>query len=309
MTTITLKTPAASPVMPSSLKGILAGLVAVSMWAGYLAFAKAGVKAGLTPADFVFLRYATAGLVMLPWIVRHDPKTLAGVGWARGIILALLAGPIFIFLGVGGYVFAPLSHGAVIQPSTITLGSMLAAALVLGERLTINKLTGVAVIMAGLAAIASAKSGATGAQAWIGDLLFVGAGLLWVGFTLLLRRWSIGGLQATAAVSVLSAIVVIPIFSLVSGFDRILALDPTMLITQIIVQGVFSGVLAVIAFGISVQTLGASKAALFPALVPATALLIGIPVTGIIPSPIEWVGCGLASIGLLVAMGVISRPK
>lgn len=242
---------------------------------------------------------------MLPWVLSHDAGHLAGVGWGRGPVLALLAGPIFIFLGVGGYVFAPLTHGAVIQPSTITLGGMLAAAIVLRERLTVNKLVGACVIIAGLAAIASAKGGLAGPNAWIGDLLFIGAGLLWVGFTLLLKRWSISGLQATAAVSILSAVVVVPGFALFSGFGRILALDPATLFTQIIVQGVFSGVLAVIAFGISVQTLGAARASLFPALVPAAALIVGVPVTGEMPVAVEWTGGAVATLGLMVAMGVI----
>jgi drug/metabolite transporter (DMT)-like permease len=301
--------PPVAPNLSPALKGGLAGLAAVAMWAGYIAFARAGVKAGLTPQDFVFLRYATAGVIMLPWLLRNKPKALAGVGWGRGAILALLAGPIFIFLGVGGYVFAPLSHGAVIQPSTITLGSMFAAALLLGERLTKSKLIGVGVIVAGIVAIASAKGGAVGPQTWIGDLLFIGAGLLWVAFTLLLKRWSLSGLQATAAVSILSAFVVIPAFAGFASFERILALSPTMLVTQIIVQGVLSGVLAVVAFGISVQNLGASKAALFPALVPAAALLIGIPTTGEVPSLLEIAGAGLASIGLMIAMGIFGRPN
>jgi drug/metabolite transporter (DMT)-like permease len=295
--------------IPVAYKGALAGLVAVAMWAGYLAFARAGVKVGLLPQDFVFLRYATAGLIMVPWLMNNSPKTLAGVGWKRGGLLALLAGPAFIFLGVGGYIFAPLSHGAVIQPSTITIGSMLAAALFLGERLTRNKVGGVVIIVLGLAVIATAKGGAAGPNAWIGDLLFVAAGLLWVSFTMALKRWSFTGLQATAAVSILSAAAVIPAFLVFSDFSRLAALSPEMLITQIVVQGVFSGVLAVIAFGISVQTLGASKAALFPALVPAAALVVGVPITGELPSLIEWTGCGLATLGLLVAFGIIRLPK
>lgn len=109
---------------PDPKKGIFFGLAAVAMWASYLAYARAGVNVGLAPQDFVFLRYATAGAIMLPWLMRHQPGSLAGVGWRRGVLLTLFAGPFFIFLGVGGYVFAPLSHGAVIQPATITLASM-----------------------------------------------------------------------------------------------------------------------------------------------------------------------------------------
>ncbi|MEZ5936075.1 MAG: DMT family transporter [Alphaproteobacteria bacterium] len=289
--------------------GLLFGLAAVAMWASYLAYARAGVNAGLEPQDFVFLRYATAGAIMAPWLLRHQPMTLAGVGWRRGAVLALLAGPVFIFLGVGGYLFAPLSHGAVVQPATVTLASMAIAWAFLGERMPGGRLAGVGVIIAGLVLIATGKSGAAGEGAWIGDLLFMGAGLFWAVFTVLLKRWGVGGIGATAIVSVLSAIVVVPAFMIFGTFERLAALDLATLTTQIVVQGVFSGVIAVIAFGKAVEHLGASKAALFPALVPAAALIAGMPITGEMPSVAEWAGAALASLGLAVAMGVVRLPK
>lgn len=292
---------------PPAMKGVVAGLAAVGMWASYLAYARAGVNGGLLPQDFLLLRYGTAGLIMLPWLLGHNPQTLAGVGWGNGTVLTLLAGPLFILLGVGGYVFAPLSHGAVIQPATIALGGMVAAAVFLRERLIANKLAGGALMVIGLSM--TAGGGGTGAapQAFIGDLLFVGAGLLWVSFTLLLRRWRIGALQATASVSVLSAAAVVPGFLLFADLSRIAALDPEVLITQIVVQGFFSGVLAVVAYGMSIQTLGASKAVLFPALVPTAALVLGVPITGEIPGVLEIFGGVAATIGLLVAIGS-TRP-
>lgn len=288
--------------LPAPVMGIGFGLAAVAMWAGYLAFARAGILAGLKPQDFVLLRYATAGLVMLPWLLRNQPRSLGGIGWGRGLVLALLAGPLFIFVGVSGYVHAPLSHGAVIQPATITLGSLLAAVWLLGERGSVQKVLGAGILVGGLVLIASVGGVTGGPDAWRGDILFVGAGLLWVTFTLLLRHWGVGAVPATAAVSVISAAIVIPGFVAFETFERIAALTPLILTIQIVVQGVFSGVLAVLAYGASVQVLGASKAALFPALVPAAALIIGIPVTGEWPGLLEWAGCALVSGGLVVAM-------
>lgn len=47
---------------------------------------------------------------------------------------------------------------------------------------------------------------------------------------------------------------------------------------------------------------GASRAALFPALVPATAMLIGIPTTGETPTIVQLVGLALSMLGLVVAL-------
>lgn len=288
-------------------KGIAAGIAAAIIWATYLVFAKSGTSHGLAPQDFVLLRFGTAAAIMLPWLVHNNPRTLGGVGWRRATILMLLAGPPFILLGTGGYIFAPLAHGAVIQPSTVTLASMMAAAILLKERVTCDKLIGVGMIIAGLVVIASHASRMGGGQVWIGDLLFVAAGLSWTGFTILIKRWELGALAVTAAVSIVSAIVVVPATLIWGDFSRIAALPLGTLVAQIIVQGALSGVVAVIAFGIAVRHLGAAKAGLFPAIVPAATLIVGMTVTGAMPSFYEWTGAALASLGLVTAIGLV-RP-
>lgn len=297
-----------APFAPSpTATGIAAGIAAAVIWATYLAFAKSGTSDGLMPQDFVLLRFGTAAAIMLPWLLRNDPIGLAGIGWRRAIVLTLLAGPPFILLGTAGYVFAPLAHGAVIQPSTITLASMFAAAFLLKERLTRDKLIGVGLIIAGLAVIASHASAMGGGHVWIGDLLFVAAGLSWTGFTILIKRWDLGAFAVTAAVSTVSAIAVVPAILLWGDTSRITALPAVTLTAQLIVQGVLSGVVAVIAFGVAVRHLGAAKAGLFPAIVPAVTLIVGTVLTGATPTPFEWTEAGLATLGLMTAIGLV-RP-
>ena len=294
-------TPLSLPTRPH-LSGILSGLAAVVIWGAYLAFARAGMATGLTAADFIALRFVTAGAVMLPWAIREGLRDLGGVGWTRGAALALFAGPAFTALGVGGYAFAPLAHGAVVQPSALTLGAMAAAWALFDERPTRQGGLGVAIILGGLGLIAGGKGGEAMPGAWRGDILFVAAGLSWVGFTVLVRRWRIAAIPATAAVALISALWVLPLFLATQGFDRLAALPPVTLAAQVVVQGLLSGVLAVIAYGRAVEHLGPGRAALFPALVPAAALILGVPITGEVPAPAEWLGAALATAGLAVAM-------
>lgn len=298
---------ASSSLSSPATVGMVAGLAAAMIWATYMLFAKSGTTAGLLPQDFVLLRFGTAAAIMLPWLLRNDLRGLAGVGWRRGLVLTLLAGPPFILLGTGGYLFAPLSHGAVIQPSTIALGSMFAAALLLGERPTYAKLAGTGLIVAGLAVIASHAGAMGGGMVWIGDLLFVAAGLSWTGFTILIKRWEIGAMAVTAAVSTISALAIVPIMLIAGDLSRIAALPAPSLVAQVIVQGVLSGVIAVIAYGTAVRHLGAAKAGLFPAIVPAATLLLGGLATGALPAFFEIAGAALATLGLITAVG-LARP-
>jgi drug/metabolite transporter (DMT)-like permease len=59
---------------------------------------------------------------------------------------------------------------------------------------------------------------------------------------------------------------------------------------------------ALFAFSRAVQDLGASRAALFPALSPGVAILLGIPVTGEVPSLIQLTGLAILTMGLVVAV-------
>lgn len=291
------------------VRGLALGLLAASIWGSYLAMARAGVSAGLHATDIAAIRYGVAGSIMLPWLLRHGIMGMTGMGMMKGAALTLLVGPLFVIAGVSGYSFAPLAHGAVIQPAALTLGSIGLAFLVLGDRPTIARVVGVAIILAGLAVIAGPGLMTGTALTPIGDLLFAAAGLMWAVFTVLSRRWGVSPVAGTAVVSVLSATVYVPGYVLVIGADRLLAAPLPMLAAQILVQGVLSGVVAVIAFSKAVQIIGAGRAAVFPALVPAVAILIGMPVTGEVPNSLQLAGLALVSTGLLVAIGVIALRK
>lgn len=295
------RTAAASRPSPE-ITGLACGLVAALIWGGYLAMAKAGVSAGLDASDIAFLRFAVAGLVMLPWLIRQGLRDCGGVGWLRACALALAAGPLFILLGAGGYAFAPLAHGAVLQPASVTIASAVLAAAFLHDRPSRRRLAGLGVMLCGLALIAGPALLSGGPRAGIGDAMFLAAGILWAAFTFLAKRWSVAPLAATAAVSVVSAAVLLPGYLLSEGPARLLAAEPSMLLGQIVVQGLLSGIVAVIAFTRAVQAIGPARAAMFPALVPAVAVLIGVPVTGELPTLLQIAGLTAATLGLSLTL-------
>jgi drug/metabolite transporter (DMT)-like permease len=287
-------------------RGLALGLGAALIWGGYLAFARAGVADGLHPEDFALLRFGVASIVMLPFLLKTGVATLAGVGWGRAFALAIFAGPLFMLLIPGGYLFAPLPHGAVIPPASTVVCSLLTAAIFLGDRSSLSRIAAVGLILIGLVCIAgSGLFAGKGGQTWIGDLMFFSAGLLWAIFTVLQQRWAVGPMQATTALSVMSLLLLLPPFLLWSSFDRLLALPPAMLAAQIAIQGVLAGAVAVIAYVSAVVALGASRAAVFPAMVPGTAILIGIPLTGEWPNALQWLGIAIVTLGLLAALGVV----
>ena len=64
------------------------------------------------------------------------------------------------------------------------------------------------------------------------------------------------------------------------GFERLRGVAIEQIIIQGFVQGFLTGVIAMILFGSAVRLIGAAKTSMFPAILPITTLLIGIPLTG-----------------------------
>ena len=54
-----------------SIKPYLAGMAVVFIWSGWINISRYGVHTDLQPADITLLRYWTALLVVLPWVVRY----------------------------------------------------------------------------------------------------------------------------------------------------------------------------------------------------------------------------------------------
>lgn len=273
------------------------------------AAARAGVLGGLAPDDMIFARFVVAGLAMLPLLLYWGLPNLAGIGWPRSLALLLTGGPLFAILQTGGYAFAPLAHGAVIAPSTVTILSTLAAGVVLGEVLARSHLAGAALVLAGITMIGwqGIFDSAPGERAWIGDALFFLSSVLWAGFTLLIRHWQINAVRATSVVAVLSLCVVVPVYFGHRGITHLASLPAGPLIFQGIVQGLVQSVITIMAYNRSIAILGVSRAVLFPAIVPAISVLIGIPALGEIPNAMQTAGVVVVSVGMLVAVGTLDR--
>lgn len=266
---------------------------------------RAGVLSGLSPGDMILMRFGVSGLVLLPFWVGSGLPGLGGIGWRRAVILTMLAGPGFALMQMGGYAFAPLAHGAVIHPASVTIISTGIAAILLKERLSGAHLIGAALVVGGIVLISwQGLHMATGADSWIGDLLFFTSAILWAGFTVLIRHWQMHAIRAIGVVSFLSLILVLPGYVAWFGLDHIRNLPPGAMVVQALVQGLGQGVLAITAYSQAIRVLGVSRAVLFPAMVPAVSIVIGIPIVGEIPDGFQIAGLLLVTTGLLGAIGL-----
>ena len=276
--------------------GIACGGGAAIVWAGGLAAARHGAAIGLSPFDIAFHRYVWAGFAFLPSVLSQGARDLNGVGWGRGAMLALLGGPGQAVVSVTGFLLVPLAHGAVIQPSCAALAGMFLAPVVLGEKLPRVRIYGAIAIVAGLAVIGREALSTIGAHGLLGDFTFAVAGVMFATFGILLRLWRINPMRATAVISTLT-LFYIPIHAVAFGFDRMIAAGWAENLLQVVVQGVFSGPGAIYLFARSVVLLGASRAAVFPSLVPGFTLLVGYVALGEQPTLAQLAGLAIVLYG------------
>ena len=283
-----------------ALLGVVCGLAAALFWALGFAATRHGLKAGFTPVDLLVHRYVWSGIAFLPLVLRAGISDLCGIGWGRGLVLMVLGGPVMSLISYSGFLFVPLGHGSVIQPSCATLGGLLLAAVVLKERISASRLTGALVIVAGLGVIGAESIGHIGADGIQGDLIFVLAGFMFAGFGAMLRRWRVSAVPAALVINVLSLLLV-PVCVATVGLAHMAAIGVTENAIQALAQGVLAGPAALYLYAVSVQRLGVARAAVFPACVPALTLLTSWLLLGEPPTMLQTAGLVTVLCGFYLA--------
>src|SRR5215475_7832688 len=147
------ETPPRKPNAKPALLGVACGIGAALFWALGFVATRHGLKVGFTPPDLLMHRFVWSGFVFLPLVLRAGIGNLCGIGWGRGLALMVLGGPVMSIISYTGFLFVPLGHGSVIQPSCATLGGLFFAAALLGERISLSRFIGAVVIVCGLAVI------------------------------------------------------------------------------------------------------------------------------------------------------------
>jgi drug/metabolite transporter (DMT)-like permease len=279
------------------LAGSLCGAAAAACWGAGFVAARHGVQIGLAPVDIAFHRFAWAGLILLAAVWQTSVRDLGGVGWGRGLVVVMLAGPPQAIASATGFTLTPLGHGAVIQPASAALGGLLLATLILHEHFSLTRALGAGTIVLGLCVFGADAISTIGRHGLVGDFIFMSAGIAWAIFGILLRRWRLPAMRAAAAVGALSVLVYAPLHAIFFGFDRMLAVGLWENLLQIVAQGMLSGVFAIFLYARSVTLLGAGRAAVFPALVPGFALAIGFVTIGEVPSALQLLGFAIVMLG------------
>jgi len=264
----------ASAARRSLVIGVLCGLAVALIWSSWSVATRFAVTTSLGPHDVTFLRFGVSALFLWPVLMRKG-LGIAQIGIVRLSIMVLGAGVPFMLLGSVGMQFAPASHVATLMIGTMPIWVAVLSGLLFGERFTQRQLGGMAIVVAGVLCIGGyALLADRAAGEWRGDLLFLLAGLCFASFTVAQRRSGISPWHATALVNVCSAVLFTPVYFF--GFTPKLFTAPLSAVGfQVVAQGILVAILGMYFYTEAVRRLGAPRAAIFGALAPALAVLIG----------------------------------
>jgi drug/metabolite transporter (DMT)-like permease len=278
--------------------GVACGTASAFCWALGFVAARHGILAGVSPLVLALHRYVWAGFALIPVVVAEGIGDLGGVGWKRGFVITAFGGLPLALWAYFGYIYVPLGHGAIIQPSCAALGGLILAWLVVGEPVPVRRVAGALAMIAGLGVIGAEALHTMGKQGLFGDMLFVAAGSSFAIFGLLLRLWNIQAMRAVIITSVLS-LAGLPV--MLFSYQNMIAAGFRENVLQALVQGVFAGAGGIYLFTRAVILLGAGRASLFPALVPPFTLLIGSVTIGELPSLMQLTGLAIVLTGFVLS--------
>lgn len=270
-----------------TLRGIAYALTAVLIWTGFILISRAGTLAALAMPDMLALRFGSALLMLSPLIWRLRQQLMD----IRILVLGIVGGLGYGLFVYSGFERAPATHAALLLPGLMPVMIAIAAALLAGERKPLVVWLGICVSSLGILALLF-ETLLGGADYWLGDLSFVLACLCWAIYTALLRGWAIGPWQATVGVVLVTALLYLPVYGLwlPSSFAEV---SWSMLLGQVLYQGLLATIVQMICYVRAVQLLGATRMGGLMALVPVLAGGFAIPLFGEQLTPALLISMGL----------------
>jgi len=155
--------------------GVLAAMLSSAL--GGTAVGATRYLAGMVdPLTLGGLRFGIGFLLLLPLALRQRAKWPRRADWTRVAGLGLLFFGVFPILFNASLSFTTAARGA-LALSTLPLLTLLVAAILRVERLTVRKTSGVLIAMVGVGVALLSGLSAAPIGAWRGDLLMVGAAI------------------------------------------------------------------------------------------------------------------------------------
>lgn len=293
--------------MPARIWGLLLALSV--LWGGSFFFAGVAVH-HLPPLTIVAARVGIAALVLLPVLHLAGLRLpRGGAAWLAFFGMGLLNNAIPFSLIVWAQGQIPSGLAAILNATTPVSTALVAHAFTMDEKLTVNRLLGVLLGLAGVVVLLGPDlllSGLRGDIVAQGSVLLATVSYACAGvFGRRFRRMGIPPLVTASGQLVASSCLLLPLALLV---DRpwLLPLPPVPVLGAVVALALLSTALAYVIF-FRVMAAAGSNVNLVTLLVPVSAILLGVLVLGEALAPRQIGGMAVIALGLLAIDGRVLR--
>ena len=255
--------------MNTKLLGILAGLLAGLLWGAWMPITKYGISSSLNVNDVIFLRFLTASIISLPFLIKlgfiEPTKSIM-----KTSLLVLSSGIGYVVIASYGFTYAPASYGSII-PVCMIFFSTIIALIIYKKKITLKIITSLFFILGGFVFFLMQFNLEKDMSIAIGLMLFGLAGLAFAIYNISAKHWAVPPFHAVSLVSFYSFVLFSPYY--LFSEKKLFTAELNEIIIQMFYQGVLVSFVALVAFSYAGQKLGASKAGLFAILMPVSGVL------------------------------------
>ena len=279
--------------------GFAAAWIIVFVWSFWLIVSRVAEGSGLTVYDLAAMRYGLALIIALPLSLYYKPWQ--GMRLSQIAVLSFILGPVYILAVFSAFLYAPAAHGGIFMNGVLPLISILFGLVLFRRSPTLRQGVGALLILISAIVLAWDGSLTSGADAWIGDLLFIVGALFFATYVILSERWQLGAMQIIFCGTIVNAVIYIPIWViwLPSGLA-----DAPMgpLLLQAIYQGFVPNLIGLLFIAHSSRTIGTANTSAILAAVPGGGAVLGFLILGEGFSVTSIMAILLLTAGLLISV-------
>jgi drug/metabolite transporter (DMT)-like permease len=285
--------------VPANLTGYAAAWSIVFVWSFWLIVSRVANNSGLTIYDLAAFRYGLASLVAVPLCLYYKPWR--GLSLKKIAVVSFILGPIYILTVFSGFKYAPAAHGGIFMNGLLPLISIVFVVFITRMRPSFRQLLGAGMILVSAVALSFDASVSSGADAWIGDILFLIGALFFSSYVILSERWQLGAMQIIFCGTIVNAVIYLPIWAL--WLPSGIATAPMgPLVLQAIYQGFVPNLIGLLFIAYASRTIGNGNTSFILAAVPGGGAILGALILGESLSFISVFALVVLTVGLLISV-------
>ena len=281
------------------LIGVIASIVVVLIWSGWVILSRAGVVGGFSVWDLGFMRFGTATVFVLPVLF-----------WRRSSLLAIFAPKILLPAFLGGSAYALLSFAALKQSSATNAGVIVnglipIATICLLYIFSFHRPSYTELAISILIIFANFLILGGELITFYAYLMFFVATFSLAFYLVVVPIWKLDSKDFFCAVPIVNAIFVVPCWLL---FDGNIEADLQDVVLQVVYQGVLVTIIAVTLLTFAIHKIGTLMVSVVMSGVPATTAFLAYTILGETITRSHLMALVLCSVGIFL-YAFLNRPQ